>query len=99
MTEKQQEHKKRMEFFQSIWNVRPHYCVNCNKWLGHEPRSYHFDHLLERKKYPEFEYERKNIALVCLDCHTNRHNGFPGSKHLKLIENARNLFIKPTINK
>ena len=92
MTEKQKEREKRMEFFLSIWKVRPHYCVNCNKWLGHEPKSYFFDHALERRKYPELQYERKNILLVCMECHDKKTKGFPGAKHKKLIENVKKLF-------
>ena len=67
---------KMQEFFLSIWKKRPHKCENCNKYLGNEPLSYMFDHLLEKSKYPELELEEDNIMIVCLECHDNKTRGF-----------------------
>jgi 5-methylcytosine-specific restriction endonuclease McrA len=64
-------------FFLQIWNKRKkHDCENCGKWLGSEPLSYMFDHLLEKSKYPDLKYEEDNIMLVCLECHDNKTRGF-----------------------
>jgi len=63
------------DFFLSIWKRRLHNCENCGKWLGNEPLSYMFDHLLEKSKYPELKYEKENIMLVCLECHDNKTRG------------------------
>ena len=60
-------------FFLQIWNKRKkHDCENCGKWLGNEPLSYMFDHLLEKSKYPELKYEEDNICLLCLNCHDDK---------------------------
>jgi 5-methylcytosine-specific restriction endonuclease McrA len=64
-------------FFLQIWNNRKqHDCENCGKWLGKEPLSYMFDHLLEKSKYPDLAKEEDNIMLVCLECHDNKTRGF-----------------------
>lgn len=65
------------DFFLHIWNSKKkHECENCGKWLGNEPLSYMFDHLLEKSKYPELKHEEDNIMLVCLECHDNKTRGF-----------------------
>ena len=64
-------------FFLQVWNKKQkHECENCGKWLGNEPLSYMFDHLLEKNKYPELKYTEENIMLVCLECHDNKTRGF-----------------------
>jgi len=63
-------------FFASIWDKRKHNCENCEKWLGDEPFSYMFDHLLEKSKYPKLKYEQDNICILCLECHDNKTRGF-----------------------
>lgn len=80
---------KQWDFFMSIWNSKSHNCECCDKSLGSEPRSYMFDHLLEKSQYPEMAYEKSNIFLCCLECHANKTGGFPGEKHVKAIENIR----------
>lgn len=65
------------EFFLGIWGKRKkHECENCGEWLGKEPLSYMFDHLLEKSKYPELKFEEDNIMLVCLKCHDEKTRGF-----------------------
>lgn len=82
---------KQWDFFISIWNGHSHNCENCDKNLGSEPRSYMFDHLLEKSQYPEMAYEKSNIFLCCLECHANKTGGFPGEKHKQAIENIKNI--------
>jgi len=61
------------QFFLQIWRKsNVHTCENCGKWLGKEPLSYMFDHVLEKSKYPELKYEEENIMLLCLECHDNK---------------------------
>ena len=81
-------------FFLSIWNKKVHNCENCNKWLGNEPLTYMFDHLLEKSKYPELMYEKENIMLVCLDCHNNKTNGIISKIVKNRIEIVRIKFGK-----
>lgn len=77
--------QKRDQFFNGIWITRMHRCEVCGAPLGHEPRSYMFDHLLEKNKYPELEFKEDNIALVCLECHDKKTRGFINDKYQELI--------------
>ena len=83
---------KMRDFFLSIWSRKLHYCESCKKWLGNEPLSYMFDHLLEKANYPELKYEEDNIMLVCLDCHTNKGNGFPSDITKLKIQKVKDQF-------
>lgn len=85
--------QKRNNFFLSIWSERKHFCENCDKFLGHEPKTYHFDHILEKgkEKYSHLEFEKDNIMLLCFSCHEKKTNGF----YSELIQNKiNNLKIK-----
>jgi len=80
-------------FFLQVWNGRKeHKCENCGKWLGNEPLSYMFDHLLEKSKFPELKYEEENIMLVCLECHDNKTRGFLTDLIRVKIEEVRKRF-------
>ena len=67
---------KRNDFFSYIWKKRDHYCENCGEWLGKEPLSYFFDHILEKSKYPSLEFNEENIQLLCMKCHDEKSRGF-----------------------
>lgn len=82
------------EFFMDIWNTRRHYCENCRMWLGPEPLSYMFDHLLEKNKYPDLKYKHENIMLVCLDCHDKKTRGFVSLYQQRRIEYVIEKYLK-----
>ena len=75
----------RDEFFMSIWRKRRHVCEHCGKYLGKEPLSYMFDHILEKNKYPDLKYEEENIWLTCLECHDNKNRGMISEKYQEKI--------------
>jgi 5-methylcytosine-specific restriction endonuclease McrA len=77
-----------------MWNKRKHECENCGKWLGKEPLSYMFDHLLEKSKFPELKHEEDNIMLVCLECHDLKTRGFITDFVRAKIEEVRKKFDK-----
>lgn len=77
--------EKRNEFFMKIWSQRPFICQHCGISLGPEPRSYMFDHILEKSKYPQFTYEAENIWLTCLECHDEKTRGIISEKYQKKI--------------
>lgn len=87
-----QEIEKQYNFFLSIWRKRSPYCAICGRYLGREPLSYMFDHILEKSKYPALKYEESNIVLVCLDCHDKKSRGFTNDKYEELIKKVKNLF-------
>lgn len=81
------------EFFMELWKIRPHYCASCGKWLGVNPKTYMFDHLIEKAPWPDFKCEPENIFLCCADCHGKKSSGFPTDVHKTAIERARRKFI------
>lgn len=88
------DHLKMIAFFKTIWTKRKdHRCEVCNKWLGEEPRTYMFDHVLEKSKYPELRYEEENIMYICLQCHDEKSRGFLSQKTKAKIEELKRKFI------
>lgn len=67
-------YKLQRDMFLSIWKKKSHKCENCDTYLGSEPLSYMFDHVLEKSKYPDLRYEEENICMLCLDCHSDKTN-------------------------
>lgn len=76
--EREEEINKMREFFLSLWKKLPHYCIICGAWLGTEPRSYNFHHVIPKqcqKNYKiDITYDEKNIIFVCLNCHSGIEN-------------------------
>lgn len=62
------------ELWAEIWVERPHSCYNCDCYLGEEPLTLFFDHILEKStdRYAHLRYVKENICLLCWDCHTNK---------------------------
>lgn len=71
MTEKQKEREKMMEFFLSIWEKRPHKSGVSGKYLGKEPSSAFFHHILSKKEHDYAKYDRQNIILLTIEEHDN----------------------------
>lgn len=80
------------EFFLEIWNERcPHKCFICGRNLGEVPKTYMFDHLLEKGvlKYKHLAYNKDNISYICLECHDKRSRGFMPDFYREKIENLK----------
>ena len=58
-------------FFLGIWSIRPHFSEASGQYLGKEPMSTYFHHILPKEKYPEASLDEENIILLTLDEHTN----------------------------
>lgn len=89
--EKTENTKKLHEWFLKIWSTlpKPKKCEECGKWLGNEPNTCFFDHLLEKSKYPELAFVRENIFICCAECHNSKTNGFPKPFHKQRILKAK----------
>ena len=61
------------EFFLSIWNKRPHYSEVSGKFLGNEPLSTMFHHILEKELYPELALDEDCVILVTPEEHQMVH--------------------------
>lgn len=72
--QKEEEVSVMRDFFLSIWNKRPHYSEISKQWLGKEPLSTMFHHILLKSKVPEAALDEENIILLTLDEHTNCEN-------------------------
>lgn len=59
------------DFFLSIWNKRRHKSEISGIYLGREPLSIFFHHILPKDKFEEAKYDENNIILLTLDEHTN----------------------------
>jgi hypothetical protein len=62
------------EFFLSIWKKRKHYSEVSGDYLGSEPMSTYFHHILAKEKYPEACLDEENIILLTLEEHSNVEN-------------------------
>ena len=63
--------REMQEFFLNIWKKRQHFSEISGKYLGKEPMSTYFHHILPKEKYPEASLDEENIILLTLDEHTN----------------------------
>ena len=91
-TQKKEKTLDMQNLFIDIWKKRKHICENCGVKLGNEPRTYMFDHLLEKSKYPKLTFQEDNIMLVCLECHDNKTRGFISELIKQKIKKVREKF-------
>jgi hypothetical protein len=61
-------------FFLSIWKKRPHRSEVSGEYLGKEPMSTYFHHILPKEKYPEACLDEENIVILSLIEHSNVEN-------------------------
>ena len=60
---------KMRELFLSIWSKRPHRSEVSNTYLGKEPLTVFFHHILPKEKYPDTSLDEENIILLTLEEH------------------------------
>jgi len=65
--------KEMKDFFRIIWNKRPHYSEVSHTYLGVEPFTLFFHHILPKNdnKYPEAKLDEENIILLTANEHGN----------------------------
>jgi hypothetical protein len=99
LAEEAYEKNKMQALFFKIWTKRPHNSQLSGTPLGNEPLTTFFDHLLEKKAYPQFKFEEENIILVTATEHDARTKGHPSEKHKEAIERAKQKFLYAEQNK
>jgi hypothetical protein len=62
------------KFFLTIWSKRLHYSEVSGEWLGKEPLSIYFHHILPKIKYPDAKFDEDNVILLTFDEHQNIEN-------------------------
>lgn len=82
------------EFFSSIWKKRNHYSEISGTYLGKDPLSIYFHHILSKEKYPEAMFDEENIVLLTLDEHADIENNM---YKFDEINNQRN-YLKTKYN-
>lgn len=69
-------HDKDVEFFNLIWEERPHVDFEDGRWLGNEPLLLFFHHVLPKgeRLYKKYRYEKWNIVLLSWENHGKENN-------------------------
>ena len=62
------------EMFLNIWKKKKHYSEVSGVYLGSEPMSTYFHHILPKEKYPKACLDEENIILLTLEEHSNVEN-------------------------
>ena len=62
------------DLFISVWKKRAHRSEVSDTFLGKEPLTIFFHHILPKEKYPQAAFDEENIILLTLDEHTNVEN-------------------------
>lgn len=85
--------KQDREFYMEIWKERFHVCYSCGAAI-YKPRTYNFHHLLEKgvERYAHLRHEKKNIMILCGDCHASTTNGFPSLQVQRATQEAKEYF-------
>lgn len=73
MTQDIKQIDKMNDFFLKIWRNKPHYSEISGIYLGTEPKTYFFHHILEKQSNKEAMYDEDNIILLTFDEHQNIH--------------------------
>jgi hypothetical protein len=76
------------EMFLDIWKKKPHKSEISGVYLGKEPMSTYFHHILPKEKYPEACVDEENIILLTLEEHSNVENDM---YRYEEVNNRRNL--------
>ena len=61
---KDEEYEKMRTFFKSIWDKKPHKSEISGDYIGPEPLSIYFHHILPKEKHPEAKFDEDNIILL-----------------------------------
>lgn len=85
-------HIMQREMFINIWKKRPHKSEVSGTYLGKEPMSTYFHHILAKEKYPDACLDEENIILLTLEEHSNVENDM--YKYEEVNERRKQLKIK-----
>ena len=84
------------EMFLDIWKKRAHYSEISGQYLGKEPMSTYFHHILPKEKYPEACLDEENIILLTLEEHSNVENDMYRYEEVNERRNQLNLKYERT---
>jgi hypothetical protein len=84
-------HIMQREMFLDIWKKKPHKSEVSGVYLGKEPMSTYFHHILPKEKYPEACLDENNIILLTLEEHSNVENDMYRYEEVNKRRNQLNL--------
>ena len=84
------------EMFLDIWKKRAHKSEISGTYLGKEPMSTYFHHILPKEKYPEACLDEENIILLTLEEHSNVENDMYRYEEVNNRRNQLNLKYEGT---
>jgi hypothetical protein len=90
------EYIQQREMFLDIWKKRAHYSEISGQYLGKEPMSTYFHHILSKEKYPEACLDEENIILLTLEEHSNVENDMYRYEEVNRRRNQLNLKYERT---
>lgn len=70
-SERDLEVAKMYNLFKDIWDKRKHQSEISGTYLGKEPLSIYFHHILPKNKYPDAKHDEENIILMTAEEHDN----------------------------
>jgi hypothetical protein len=89
-------HIQQREMFLDIWKKRAHKSEISGTYLGKEPMSTYFHHILPKEKYPEACLDEENIILLTLEEHSNVENDMYRYEEVNNRRNQLNLKYERT---
>lgn len=66
---KQIDKEKMWDMFLGIWKKRKHISEVSGKYLGNEPLTVFFHHILDKENYEEAKFDEENIILLTWEEH------------------------------
>ena len=94
--------KKDTQFYEQIWNERPHRCEECGTSLGNVWQRIYFSHILTKGSQPTLRHNKENINLLCAKHHIQWETGHKQamriySKNRAIIQKLKQYGHNPTI--
>ena len=84
------------ELFLEMWKKKRHHSEVSGAYLGKEPMSTYFHHILPKEKYPEACLDEENIILLTLEEHSNVENDMYRYEEVNNRRNHLNLKYERT---
>jgi hypothetical protein len=94
--EKKIQTHKMFEFFIDIWKIKPHKSEISGEYLGKEPLSVYFHHILPKNKYPEACFDEENIVILSLLEHEQVESDM--YRYEEINNRRKKLLIKYNLN-
>ncbi len=84
------------DFFLQVWRRRSHHSEVSGKYLGSEPLTVFFHHILPKEKYPQAALDEENIILLTLEEHDQVEMDVYRYEEVNTRRNVLKLKYEPT---